>query len=115
MTLTVIETRADLQTAILRQLGMGEKKALHGELLAQRLGLTTDNEKRQMREEIVQMRHAGIRVIGSQKGYFLAQDDKEIKEAMETTLNYIKSLCYVKADYKRLLNQVNGQYRMRLG
>ena len=111
MTTSTIETKEDLQVAILSQLGTGEENAIHAKSLAQRLGFKED---RPLREMIVKMRHSGVRIIGSKKGYYLAKETQDIVEAREYLKKYVLNLCRDMADYKRLLNQVNGQLKMRL-
>lgn len=106
----MIETKSDLQVAILHQLGQGEIHAIHKEPLAKILGVND----RIVRDTIVEMRHNGIPIIGSLKGYYLANNTKEIKAAREFLLGYVKSMCVDIADYKRLIKQFDGQIKMRL-
>jgi biotin operon repressor len=98
-----------LKFAILHQLGQGEQHAIHKQPLAKRLGV----HERIVRETIVEMRHTGIPIIGSQKGYYLAADIQDIQKAREYIKSYVKMLCRDMADYKRLINQINGQFKMR--
>lgn len=107
---TEVTTKEDLQLSILHHLGYGEQNAIHKDALAKITGI----HERVIRETIVEMRHAGTRVIGSQKGYYLTENIEDIQKAREYLKSYVISLCRDMADYKRLLTQVNGQFKMRL-
>jgi biotin operon repressor len=104
-------TKEDLQSAILSRIATGEGNAIHKTALAKSLGIN----ERIVREVIVEMRHAGTPIIGSQKGYYLAESVEDIQKAREYLKSYVINLCRDMADYKRLLNQINGQFKMRLG
>ncbi len=105
-----IAVRQDLKDAIFHQLQSGERNAVHKRVLAKYFNI----HERIIRETIVEMRHAGVPVIGSQKGYYLAESIEEIQQARSYIKSYVINLCKDMADYKRLLNQVNGQFRTRL-
>ncbi len=100
-----------LSDAILAQLGKGKSHAIIGKILAQRLNL---RGTRSIRLAMVELRHAGIPIIGGQKGYYIATDINEIKEAREFLLSYIKDLCIDLRDLKRIAQRYAGQLSMKL-
>ena len=108
-TAPAVETRQDLRTAILHQLSPDEY--VHAKHIAQRLGFRDD---RVIRAEIVRMRRAGMLIISNTQGHRLARDVNDIIKAKEFLQGYVISLCRVMRDYKNLLNNVNGQMKMRM-
>jgi hypothetical protein len=100
-----------LADAICAQLQKGKEHAITGKILAQRLGL---KNTRSIRIAMAEMRHAGIPIIGGQKGYFIAADINELNEARQYLLSYIKDLCLDLKYLKRISARYAGQLSMRL-
>jgi hypothetical protein len=104
-------TDIELSDAILAQLQKGKNHAITGKIMAQRLNLKST---RSIRLTIVEMRHAGIPIIGGQTGYFIAENIGEILEAKEYLRSYIIDLAHDLRDYKRIAQKFAGQLSLKL-
>lgn len=107
----LIETPADLEAALLYQLGHGEDKAVKGEVLRVLLGLS---DFRQARRSMADMRGRGIPVVGSKKGYFIASNLNEIDQAINQHTKYIIAHRADLTDLERIRGWYAGQRRMEL-
>ena len=103
----------ELKQNILYHLSGGEEHAIHKKDLARSLNLKTETEIRRMRMAITEMRQAGVPVLSSQKGYYLAKDLAELQAARRFLLSYIKSLCIDLRDIRRLEKQFTGQLTLK--
>ena len=101
----------ELADAICAQLQKGKEHAITGKILAQRLNL---KNTRSIRIAMAEMRHAGIPIIGGQKGYFIATDINELNEAKLYLKSYIIDLAHDLRDLKRISARYAGQLSMRL-
>lgn len=82
----MIETKADLKTAVLQQLNTGKDKAIPGKLLAQRLG---ERDTRHIRLSIQELIREGTPIIGNaQCGYFIADNPEDVKECLKQLRSY---------------------------
>ena len=100
----------NLNQSILHQLKTD--RDTHIKDLAMELGLKTSGEIRGMREAISEMRHKGIHILSSPKGYRLAGSLKEIQDTKKYYLKYVKSLCINLRDLRQMENNYNGQLPM---
>jgi hypothetical protein len=112
--LASIETKEDLKNAIMRNLKHGESNATKKRDLAILIGAEKDIDQRLMRLMINELRHAGWPIIGSQKGYYLAENIQEILKAREYLTSYIKALCIDLRDLKNLAHNFTGQMSLKL-
>ena len=103
--------KTELQNAILSHLRYGEENARTGKSLALMLG---EKGTRQIRLEIVELRHQFYPIIGSNKGYFLAANLDEIENARKYVLSYVKDLCIYLRDLKYIEKNYAGQIPMKL-
>ena len=101
----------NLQNAILSHLKYGEENARTGKSLALMLG---EKGTRQIRLEIVELRHQFYPIIGSNKGYFLAVNLDEITKARKYVLSYVRDLCIYLRDLKYIEKNYTGQIPMKL-
>lgn len=117
---TVIDTKQDLQHAILQQLSRGHQNAITKDLLRQRLALRNDRE---MRQEIKELRHTGHLIGLSVKkpyGYYLIETAEELAGCMATLKGYCVEAAIARRDLKvagrKLLEQQyltdSGQQRL---
>jgi hypothetical protein len=100
-----------LSDAICAQLQKGKENAITGKILAQRLNLKST---RSIRLAIVEMRHAGIPIIGGQTGYFIAETIDELLEAKRYLQSYIIDLCIDLRDLKKIAAKFAGQLSLKL-
>lgn len=114
--MVMIETKADLKTAVLQHLSIGKKHAIPGKLLATRLG---ENNTRQIRLAIQELIKDGLPIIGSPKqpyGYYIAKTAEECQENLEALMSYLKMIAlhhkYLLRASRKLITP--EQLRMRL-
>lgn len=100
----------NLNQEILRHLS--PEKWIHIKDLATMLNLQNSNEVREMRNAITEMRHKGIHILSSSRGYKLAINIQEIQEARKYYLKYVKSLCINLRDLKIMERNYTGQLPM---
>ena len=111
--LSSIETKDDLKQAVLHYLKTGESNAIKKRDLAKLIGAEKDIDQRLMRLAIAELRHAGHAIIGSQKGYYIAETIQDILKSREYLKNYIKALCIDLRDLKNIAHNFTGQISMR--
>lgn len=86
-------------------LGIGEKNAIHKEVLARRLGLN----ERALRAQVHREQLDGARIVATESGYFLAADDSDIKRFISRTAKRGKSTFDVVRAMARHLGGDGGQ------
>ena len=105
------ETKADLKSAVLSQLGKGKSQALHGKRLAQRLG---EKDTRMIRLAIQQLIVEEHPIIGSAKyGYFIAETANECRENLDQLSSTLKMVGrHRKYLQKASFKHFSGQMRL---
>lgn len=109
-----LETHTDLAAAVLSQLETGRSKALKGEIIAQRLGL---RGTRHIREAILELIEKGYRVVSTSTkpyGYYLAENEEDIKQNIKTLDSYIEKLAKHRRDLIRASQGLLKPEQMRL-
>lgn len=100
MPLTYIETKTDLQEAIVSELKRGKLNALPGRLLAQRLGFKDDRQIRLAIRELIAKGYPIASSVSPPMGFFIAQDRKEAERYLSDLKGRLVEDAYRRRDFK---------------
>ena len=95
-----IETRTDLQEAILYELRRGKSNALPGRILAQRLGFKDDRRIRLAIRELIAEGYPIASSVSPPMGFFIAQDKKEANQYLSDLKGRLVEDAYRRRDFK---------------
>lgn len=100
-----------LQIKLLHELHTGQGKELTGRILANRLG---QKDTRHIRLAIQALIRDGVPIIGSPKGYYIANDYEDILDNLERLKHYLKMTGAHYKYLKRCQVHHEGQIRMKV-
>lgn len=99
-----------LKAVVFKQLDSGKNKALTQNILSLRVG----EHPRVIRLAIQELIKDGVPVIGSPRGYYIADNIEDCKENLERLMGYIKMLALHHKYLLRATKKLSGQLKMRL-